>query len=210
MNFDSMLAIIRSRPTGLRELIEKYGATTSDDNAATLLAALTQARKEGWVSSAEVTAELFDLLRTLRIWEMADWMPEGMLNVLRRAIDEDGIPDDADRYALAELIERAFTQNEKGCSRIELIEDSAVEICVSLARLGQLLPIISLKRGARESVIRRLEELMRRLDAPQFGAIVQRQEELRRLFAPDSDSLDVEHRRDIAFVLDSLRGEALP
>ena len=114
---DSMLELAISRPSGLRELIEKHGATTSPEIAGALLGVLYQLQREGPVPASEAKSALIGLLRTLRVWELAPWTPEGMLDTLYRAIDDHGVPDDADLHALAELIERAAAQDERSFGR---------------------------------------------------------------------------------------------
>jgi hypothetical protein len=155
----SMLDLIRSRPSGLSELIQKHGATTSHEIAGALLGVLNEVRREGPVPTHEANSALFGLLRTLRVWEISPWTPEGMLNTLRKAIDEDGIPDDADRNALAELIARAAAQNEETCSRLQLIDGSTMDVCAGLARRGELLPILALRPGARELLAQKFEQM---------------------------------------------------
>lgn len=155
----SMLDLIRSRPSGLSELIQKHGATTSHEIAGALLGVLNQVRREGPVSADEANSALFGLLRTLRVWEISPWTPEGMLNMLANAINEDGIPNDADRHALAELIARAAAQNEETCSRLPLINDSTMELCASLVRQGELLPILALRPGTRKLLAQKFEEM---------------------------------------------------
>jgi hypothetical protein len=65
-NWDTMLELARSRPTGLRELIEKHGATTSHEIAGVLLGVLNQLRREGPMPSDEVNQAIFGLLKTLK------------------------------------------------------------------------------------------------------------------------------------------------
>ena len=161
-NWDTMLELARSRPTGLRELIEKHGATTSHEIAGALLGVLNQLRREGPMPADEVNRAIFGLLKTLDVWRIAPWTPEGMLEILRWAISENGIPDDADRYALAELIERAAAQDEHTCSRLRLINDATIELCASLAARGELLSILFLRPGARQFVAQQIEQMKRR------------------------------------------------
>jgi hypothetical protein len=184
----SMLDLVRSRSSGMRELIEKHGATTSHEIAGALLGVLNQVRREGPVPAPEANSAIFGLLRTLRVWEISPWTPEGMLNTLRNAIDEDGIPDDADRHALAELIARAAAQNEESCSRLELIHEGTVEICASLARRGELLPILALRPGTREFLTQRFEGMKRR-------------------FSTETSPFRGLYDDEIEFVLDVLRGD---
>jgi hypothetical protein len=168
-DWDTMLELARSRPTGLRELIEKHGATPSHEIAGVLLGVLNQLRREGPMPSDEVNQAIFGLLKTLSVWEIAPWTPEGMLSVLSWAIYENGIPDDADRYALAQLIERAAAQDEKTCSRRRLINDGTIELCGSLAARGELLSVLSLRPGAREFVAHRIEEMKLRFATEDTG-----------------------------------------
>ena len=189
-NWDTMLELVKSRPSGLRELIEKHGATTSHEIAGALLGVLNQVRREGPVSPSEANSALFGLLKTMRVWEIAPWTPEGMLSVLQSAIYEEGIPDDADRPALAELIERAAAQDERNCSRLRLINDGTIEICASLAARGELLSVLSLRPGAQEFVAHQIEEMKLRFseeDAEPFRGL-------------DDD--------DIEYVLETLRGHS--
>jgi hypothetical protein len=92
----------------------------------------------------EVNSVIFGLLNTLHVWEIAPWTPEAMPEVLRWAIYENGIPADANRYALADLIERAAAQDERTCSRLRLINEGTINICTSLAGRGELLGILAL------------------------------------------------------------------
>ena len=184
-----MLELVTSRPSGLRELIERHGATTSHEIAGALLGVLHQVRREGPVSSSEANSALFGLLRTLRVWEISPWTPEGMLEVLQWAIYEDGIPDEADRYALARLIERAAAQDEQTCSRLRLINDGTIGICGALAARGELLSVLSLRAGAREFVAHRIEEMKRR-------------------FATEDGPYRGLYDDDIEYVLEALRGDS--
>ena len=159
-----MLDLIKSRPTGLRELIERHGATTSPEIAGALLSVLNHARREG-PSPAEVNSAIFGLLRTLRVWEISPRTPEGMLSIIRQAIEDNGIPDDADRYALAELIVRAASLDQKTCSRLELINDTTIVLCASLAAQNELLPILALQPGSRERVAHQFQEMRDRYGA---------------------------------------------
>jgi hypothetical protein len=158
-NWDTMLELARSRPTGLHELVQKHGATTSHEIAGALLGVLNQVRREGPVPAHEANSALFGLLRTLRVWEISPWTPEGMLNTLRNAIDEDGVPDDADRRALAELIARAAAQDEETCSRLPPVNQATMEVCASLAQQGELLPVIALRPGTRELLAHKFEQM---------------------------------------------------
>lgn len=186
----SMLELARSQPSGLHELIERHGATTSHEIAGALLGVLNQVRREGPVSPGEANSALFGLLRTLWVWEISPWTPEGMLEVLQWAIYEDGIPDDADRYALAELIERAAAQDEQTCRRLRLINDGMIGICGALAARGELLSVLSLRPGAREFVAHRIEEMKPRFSKGDTGPF-------RGL---DDDNIE--------YVLDTLRGDS--
>ncbi len=113
-----------------------------------------------------------------------------MLSVLRRAIEEDGIPDDADRHALAELIERAAAQDERTCTRLKLINEGTIGICASLASRGELLSILALRPGARKFVAHQVEEMKRRFSKEDTGPF---------------RGLDDE---DIEYVLEALRGDS--
>jgi hypothetical protein len=185
---DTMLELATSRPSGLRELVEKHGTTTSPEIAGSLLGVLNQLRRDGPVPASEVNSALFGLLRTLPVWEISPWTPEGMLEVLRWAIYENGIADDADRNALAELIERAAAQDEHTCSRLRLINDGTIDICASLASRGELLSVLALRPGAREFVTHQIEEMKRRFSAEDVGRF-------RELYDAD-----------IEYVLETLRG----
>jgi hypothetical protein len=57
-DWDTMLELVRSRPSGLRELIEKHGASTSHEIAGALLGVLNQVRQEGPVSPSEANSAL--------------------------------------------------------------------------------------------------------------------------------------------------------
>jgi hypothetical protein len=183
----SMLDFVRSRPSGLSELIQKHGATTSHEIAGALLGVVNQVRREGPVPAHEANSALFGLLRTLRVWEISPSTPEGMLNMLRNAIDEDGIPDNADRDALAELIARAAAQNEENCSRLQLINYSTMDLCSSLARQDELLPILALRPGTRELLAHKFEQM-------------------RQGFAADTGPYRGLHDETIEYLLDVLRG----
>lgn len=160
---DSMLELAISRPSGLRELIEKHGATTSPEIAGALLSVLHQLRREGPVPASEAKSALFGLLRTLRVWEMAHWTPEAMLDTLQRAIYDDGVPGDADLHALAELIERAAAHDERTFGRrLELLNIATITVCSSLVNWGQLLTVLACRPGARESVMHGIEAMKRR------------------------------------------------
>lgn len=165
-NWDSMLDLAKSGPSGLRELIQKHGATTSPEIAGALLGVLNELRREGGVSANEATSAIFGLLRTLRVWEMAPWTPEGMLDTLHRAIDDHGIPRDADRGALAEIIERAAAEDEHTRGRrLELLNIATINVCSSLVNWGELVAVLALRPGACESVTRNVEAMKRRLTA---------------------------------------------
>jgi hypothetical protein len=165
-NWFSMLELVRSRPSGLRELIERHGATTSHEIAGALLGVLNQVRREGPVPANEANSALFGLLRTLRVWEISPWTPDGMLGTLQYAIFEDGIPEGADRGALAELIERAAAQNEETLGpHLIGLNVSTITICSSLVNWDELIPVLATKPGARESVTQHIEEMRRRFAA---------------------------------------------
>jgi hypothetical protein len=158
----SMLELAQSRPSGLQDLIEKYGSTTSHEIAGALLGALKQLRREGPVPVSEVNSAIFGLLKTLRVWVIAPWTPEGMLNTLREVIYEDGVPRDADRGALAELIERAADQQGPA---LEGLNISTIEVCSSLVNRDELVSVLALRPGAREAVMQHIETIKRRLSA---------------------------------------------
>ena len=162
-NWDSMLEFARSRPSGLSQLVEEHGATASYEIAGPLLVVLNQLLREGSAHASAANSALFSLVRTLRVWEMAPWAPEGLLNTLERAIDDHGIPREADRSALAELIERAASQDERtmGC-RLEILNISTINVCSSLLNCGELVSVLACRPGARESVIAHIEAMKRR------------------------------------------------
>ena len=162
-NWDTMLELASSRLSGLRELIEKHGATTSPEIAGALLGVLYQLQREGPVPASEARSAIFGLLRTLRVWEIGPSTPEGMLNTLYRAMYDDCVPDDADLPALAELIERATAQDERSFGRrLELLNTATIDVCTRLVSWGQLLTVLACRPGARESVMHGIEAMKRR------------------------------------------------
>ena len=92
-----------------------------------------------------MNSALFGLIGTLRVWEMEPWA-EGLLNTLERAVCNHHIPDDADRGALAELIERAASQDERsmGC-RLEILNLATINLCSSLVNWGELISVLELR-----------------------------------------------------------------
>jgi hypothetical protein len=155
-----MLDEMKSNPEGTFLMCQKYGSTTSVALAGALLMALTKLRREEAKQAAEATSAIFGLLKTLPIWDLGPSMPELMLSYLNSAIREEGVPADADRSAIAEVLERAATGGDITSSHLlESLQIALIHVCSSLAGWEELSAILAARPSSRDTVIMGVERI---------------------------------------------------
>ena len=159
-NWESMLDEMKSNPEGTFLMCQKYGSTTSVALAGARLMALTKLRREEAKQAAEATSAIFGLLKTLPIWDLGPSMPELMLSYLNSAIREEGVPADADRSAIAEVLERAATGGDITSSHLlESLQIALIHVCSSLAGWEELSAILAARPSSRDTVIMGVERI---------------------------------------------------
>jgi hypothetical protein len=118
-----------------------------------MLMALTKLRREAPKHAGEANSAIFGLLKTLRLWDMGPSMPELMLSTLNSAIREEGVPADADKAAIAEILERVATEDDITSSRpLEPLQIALIDLCASLASCGELSAILAARPSSRDTV----------------------------------------------------------
>ena len=153
----------QSSPSAFRSLLEQYKSTTSPVIAGWLIGVITHCRRHGPVQPEEAIAALIELTKSLKVWALGQ-TPTGLLAALQSAIYENGLPDRTDHKALAEFIWQAAFQHYstfKG-PRHDLDVD-VINLCASLARREQLIPVLTTRSGLRDEMILKLESMVQRL-----------------------------------------------
>ena len=152
-NWESMLDEMKSNPEGTFLMCQEYGSTKSVALAGALLMALTKLRREEPKRAAEATSAIFGLLKTLPIWDLGPSMPQLMLSYLNSAIREEGVPADADRSAIAEVLERAATGGDiTSRPLLEALHIALIHVCSSLVSGGELSAILAARPSSRDAV----------------------------------------------------------
>ena len=148
-----MLDEMKSNPEGTFLMCQEYGSTKSVALAGALLMALTKLRREEPKRAAEATSAIFGLLKTLPIWDLGPSIPEMMLSYLNSAIREEGVPADADRSAIAEILERAATGGDiTSRPLLEALHIALIHVCSSLVSGGELSAILAARPSSRDAV----------------------------------------------------------
>jgi hypothetical protein len=152
-----------------RSLFDEYKSSTSSMITGWLIGVITNCWRNEAISPEDAIGAMIELMKKPRLWEMHFSTTTGLLNHLHSVIYEEGLPEAADRRALADFIHEAILKNTKAYkSPPHELDVDIANLCWSLAFREQLAPVLATRPGAKAETMGALQSILRNLAGDEF------------------------------------------